>query len=671
MSLGLAVVSAPAGSTDRPDRDIEVVEVVAHPLSAEGLSQAVELLDGEELMREAQGTLGATLSNQPGIHAASFGQASSRPIVHGLGGARVRIMEDRIDALDASVASPDHAVTVDAFIADRIEVLKGPASLLYGSGAIGGVVDVHTGRIPHRIPERGLQGRLELRATDNAGQRNGALRLDGGSGVVAWHVDMYAREGDPYEIPGFAESERIRSAAKDAGSDEAFGVVPVSQFENLGGALGASYIVDRGFAGVALGRIENDYGLPGGHAEAEGETPGSALRSGPRLEMEQTRLDIEVGVRDPFAAFDNMNFRLGINDYEHREIEPAGEVATTVTNEAFEARLEASFDTRTRWRGTAGLQLSGREFSALGEEAFVPPVDSNALGLFWVGERGFERLDFETGARLEYVEHDSARGAGREFLAYGVSVGLLFPFANGWRLGVHSDYSARAPAAEELYSDGPHLATRTFELGDENLDVERAFNVGATLHYNDRAFEFTTTAYRSAFADFIYERFTGEVRDDLPVALFSQRNAIFSGLDIEATATVAEWTSGRARIRGAFDAVVAEIDVAGNDNLPRIPPARFSAGLRFEHGRVRAALDYTFVAGVNVADTAPLELPTDSYNDLRLHLGTEIAFGDRSLELFLNARNLTDDEQRAHTSFIKDFVPRPGRTIEAGLRLTF
>lgn len=657
----LALLTAP--SLVAADDNIEVVEVIAHPLSGEGLSQAAEVLDGEELLRAAQGTIGATLANQPGIHASSFGQASSRPIVHGLGGARVRVMEDRIDALDASVTSPDHAVTVDAFMADRIEVLKGPASLLYGSGAIGGVVDVHTGRIPHRVPPRPLQGRVELRAADNADRLNGALRLDGGAGAVAWHLDAFAREADPYTIPGFAAAERVRGMEHGDAVDEPFGVVPGSQFESAGAALGGSYLFGRGFVGLALARIESEYGLPGGHAEDEDGTP--------LLEMEQTRLDLEAAMADPFAVFDNVNFRVGINDYEHREIEPEGEIATTVTNEAFEVRVEASHGEGADWRGTMGLQLGGREFSALGEEAFVPPVESSSVGLFWVGERGFERFDLETGARLEFAEHDPAVGRSRNFTAYGVSLGLVAPFENGWQLGVHGDYSARAPVAEELYSDGPHLATRTFERGDAGLGVERAFNLSATLQYSDAAFEWMTTLYRTAFDDFIYGQFTGAMSEGLPVAAFTQRDATFAGLDMEAAVTVAAWTGGRARVRGLFDAVVAALEVDGNDNLPRIPPTRFGAGLALEFGRTSAALDYTYVSAVHTSDTAPLELPTSSYNDLRLHLGTTMAFGAGSLEIFLAGRNLTDDEQRAHTSFIKDFVPLPGRTIEAGLRLTF
>ncbi len=660
LALSLAM---PATVVAAEDGEVEEVVVEAHPLSGEGLSQAVEIIEGEELLKDAQASLGDTLAGQPGIHSSSFGAASSRPVIHGLGGPRVRIMEDRIDTLDASVASADHAVTVESFIADRIEVLKGPATLLYGSGAIGGVVDVHTGRIPHDRAHTPVSGRVELRGSDNADQATAAARLDGGGGAFAWHLDGFSRRADPYEIPAFARS--VRQRAGDGGGDGAFGILPGSQLESRGGALGVSHIGTAGFAGVAVSVVNNEYGLPG---PGEDE-PASAGQ--PVLDMEQTRIDVEAGRSEPFAGFDSINFRAALNDYAHQEIEPSGEPATKFSSEALDTRLELVYSDAGPWNGAIGMQYSDREFAALGEEAFVPPVDTRSLGVFWVGERPWGALDLETGLRVEIVEQDPASGAGRDFLAAGASLGLIRNFDSGWRLGLHADYSARAPASEELYSDGPHLATSSFELGNPALDEETAFNFAATVDFSDETFEWVTTVYLTRFSDFIFQRFTGGFEDGLAVQEYTQGDASFFGVDAEARVAIADRGAGRLFLTGSFDTVVAELDRAGNDRLPRLPPTRLGVGLAFEGRAVTASIDYRFVNTVERDKVAELELPTDSYSDLRVYVGTTLRSARYSLQLFLQGRNLADDEQRNHTSFIKDFAPLPGRTLEAGLRLKF
>ena len=258
--------------------NLEEVKVIGHPLSAEGLAQASVVLAGAELDRKLQGSIGATIAFEPGIHSTSFGEAVGRPVIHGQSGARVRVMEDRIDVMDVSVTSSDHATSIEPFIADRVEVLKGASTLLYGTGAIGGVVDVHTGRIPHEVPEKPVVGRAELRYADNADASVGAVRLDGGAGNLAWHLDGSSRDAGNYDIPGFAESARQRALeeaeleAGEEGEEEARGVLPGSDLNARGGAIGASYVSDRGFAGFAVSRMEAKYGLPGGHAhEEEGE----------------------------------------------------------------------------------------------------------------------------------------------------------------------------------------------------------------------------------------------------------------------------------------------------------------------------------------------------------------------------------------------------------------
>ncbi len=673
---------------------LEEVHVIGHPLSAEGLAQAATVLSGEDLQRKLQTSIGDTVALEPGMRSASFGQAAGRPVIHGLGGARVRVMEDRIDTLDVSVTSSDHATAVEPFVADRIEILKGSSTLLYGSGAIGGVVDVHTGRIPHALPKDGFAGKLELRGTDNADKKVGALRLDGGAKQFAWHVDAFGREADAYAIPGFAESDRLRAQeAADGGAaavDEARGTLPGSEFEASGGAIGLSYIGERGFAGLAVSTLDADYGLPGGHAEEEAEeelagaqqNAAAEIAGNPTLDMQQTRIDLEAGLEKPLAGIDSLNVRVGINDYQHREIEPDGAIATRFDNDAWEARLELVQQEWAGWNGALGLQYGEREFSALGEEAFVPAVDTTSAGLFWVGERSFALFDLETGLRVDRVEHSPLDLPERDFTTVSGSLGLLLPLTEQWSLGLQSDYSQRAPVGEELYANGAHLATQSFEQGNADLDEESAINLSATLRFATQRLHFESTLYRAQFKDFIYQLDTGVLADGLPLLAYAQGDANFTGLDAQADAVVSRWTSGDLSVRATFDTVRARLDqapIGGGNDLPRIPARRYGVGVEAHWSlnatweQLSVSVDYRQTAQQN--DVASFELPTDSFEDLSFYLGVDLNLGratrDTIATLFLQGRNLTDAEQRQHTSFIKDFAPAPGRSIEAGLRVRF
>ncbi|MFK7732404.1 MAG: TonB-dependent receptor plug domain-containing protein, partial [Pseudomonadales bacterium] len=329
--LSMAIAPGVGHAQENSSNQLEEVVVSSHPLSGEGLSQAVELVKGKELQRALDSNIGSTLSKLPGIRSASFGKAVGRPVIHGLGGPRIKVMEDRIDSLDVSVTSGDHAVGIDPFIAEKIEVLKGASTLLYGSGAIGGVVDVHTGRVPHTIPEDGISGGIETRFDTNTDGNATALKLNGGAGSFAWHLDAAIRDGDEYEIPGFAESSQLRALEEAEHEDEeeegeeheeheeeeARDILPGSQFESESFAIGASYIQDWGFVGLAFSRMEANYGLPGGHGHEEEHEEGEEEEGeeheeeegNPLLDLEQNRVDFELGVSNPFSIFSSLNVR--------------------------------------------------------------------------------------------------------------------------------------------------------------------------------------------------------------------------------------------------------------------------------------------------------------------------------------------------------------------------
>ncbi|MEM9622746.1 MAG: TonB-dependent receptor [Pseudomonadota bacterium] len=695
--LGLAIVvtQAPYAQTAEPGgpevaspEEIEELVIVAHPLSGEGLSQASEVLEGDELSRNLDTSIGDVLGTQPGIHSAQFGKAASRPVIHGLGGPRVRIMEDRIDTLDVSVTSADHAVTVEPFLANRIEVLKGASTLLYGSGAIGGVVDVHTGRIPHELTKFG--GGVESRYDNNTSGYATAAKLNGSTGGFAWHLDGAWKDGDDYRIPDFAESAAQRAAEEEEEHEEEEGEeheeeeearrrLPGSEFDTESFAAGGSWIGDWGLVGLAVSRLEANYGLPGGHGheeehdEEEEEEEHEEEEGNPTLEMEQTRVDLEIAIREPFAGFDSLNIRAGFNDYEHQEIEPSGEVGTDFSNEAWEVRGELMY-TFSSWRGAFGLQHTTREFSADGEEAFLSdPVDTDDTGAFWVAETDLANdMQLEVGLRLGRVDHDPETADSESFTTYAGSAGLVIPVGDAHEFGLLLDLSERAPVAEELYSDGEHLVTDSFELGDPNLNEERAQNLAATWRYRSQRWQAVLTAYYTEFSDFIYQQeipTPAGIDTELPVLQYQQEDATFMGVDLEISHTLIDNGEAQVVVSTMLDYVDAELDIDGNDHVPRIPPLRYGFGLQADWQLVQAGINYMRVTEQD--DTAPFELRTGAYEDLRAHVNFRWATESGMLDLFLSGKNLTNDEQRHHTSFIKDVAPAPGRTVEAGLRFSF
>ena len=449
--LGAAAFAGEAAGEEEPE-GIEEIIVLGHPLSGEGLAQASDVMSGEELDRKAAESIGATVGNEAGIHNSSFGVAVGRPVIHGLDGARVRIMEDRIDTLDVSVTSGDHAVTVDPFIAHQVEILKGSSTLLYGSGAIGGIVDVHTGRIPHNT-YNGVSGRLDLRSSDNGDGRNGSFRLNGGVGTLNWHLDGFSRRAGDYEIPSFAASARERAVEEEHHEDEEdhdeeehheeereeeefFGVLPGSGFDVRGGSAGFSIVGDGGFVvGVAVSKIGGRVRNPGDTATAmttimkKNITEKAKARKNitrtreeehgeegtPVADLDQTRVDFEAAMANPLPGFSSLNVRFGVNNYAHNEVEPSGEIGSAFENDAWEARAELSHEAVAGWEGTAGVQMGDRRFSVVGEEAFTPPVDTGTFGVFWVGERTLPGFQLEAGVRVDTVDHDPIRRRQQEF----------------------------------------------------------------------------------------------------------------------------------------------------------------------------------------------------------------------------------------------------------------
>jgi iron complex outermembrane receptor protein len=641
---------------------LEEMVVTATPLNSAvtDITQGVTVLEGDELSRLVSNTIGETLAMQPGVTASFFGAGSSRPIIRGLGGARVRVMDDGISSLDVSTVSVDHAVALEPLLVERVEVLRGPTTLLYGSGAVGGIVNTVTTRLPETLPEKAIDGRFEVRGDTVADERTGAFGIDGRAGRFVLHLDGVAREASDYRIPGSAEVD------PEEGEEAESGRLENSSLEAQSVAAGLGWIGDNTFVSVGVTRFETNYGVPGAHEEGEGGEEEEEEEEIIRIDMEQTRVDLKAGWSGT-GAIRSVRFRGAYNDYEHVELE-GEEIGTQFANDAFEGRLELTHAPLGAWEGAFGLQFDVREFSAIGDEAFVPPVDSTSLGAFIVEEGTFGDWRASLGARVEGQSQEPTGGESVDDTAYSLSAGAVRFFDKGNSVALNLSLAQRLPSAEELFSDGPHLATQTFEIGDPTLNVETSQHIELGWRHQSERFSASVAGFYTRFNDFIYLAPTGEIEDGLPVFLWTQADAEFAGLEAEFGARVAEIGRGEVDVRLFGDIVSGELVDGGN--LPQISPARLGARIEYHGDRIAAGIDSNFVFEQD--NVAQFETPTDGYTMLNADFSWSFPVGDSAnVDLFLRATNLLDEDARRHTSFVKDFAPLPGRNLAFGVRGRF
>lgn len=649
---------------------LERIEVSASAFgrSMLDLSQPVEIISGEDLDILSQASIGETLSSQLGVTSTYFGPASGRPVIRGLTGNRVRVQQDGIGSMDASALSPDHAVAIEPLLIDSVEVVKGPATLLYGNGAFGGVINMTDSRIPEELPFAPVSGAAEIRGDTAAGEKTVVARLDGGTEKFAWHVDAFTRKTDEVEIPVPAESEVLHEAEGHEGEEEEFsGVLENSDMETRGGAVGGSWIGENGFFGLSMSKYGSNYGVPGhAHAEEEGEHTEEEHEEGVRIDLNQTRYDLKGRRDNPFNGIESLKFRAGYNDYDHQEIE-AGAIATTFTNKEFDGRLEMVHAPLADWRGAFGMQLQNRDFAALGEEAYVPPTESQSIGLFLVEEREFDDWRVELGGRVEAQEQDSEGFASQSDTAISTSAGLVRKLDEAQSMGVNLTRAQRVPDIEERYSNGPHLATLQFEIGNPALGNETANNIDLTWRKAGEGLNWTVNLFYNRVNDFIYLQNTGNEIDELPVAMYTQADAVLRGYEAEIVFPLLAADTDELDLRLFSD--YTEGSLVDGGNLPRIPPLRLGLGL-----------DYTgskWTAGINAIrydeqdELAAFELPTKGYTMLDASIGYRIFTPHVDWNLFLRASNLLDEEARRHTSFLKDLAPLPGRNFTLGVRAGF
>ncbi len=631
-------------------KDLDAVVVTASPLrdTANALSKPAEVLAGERLDEQRAATLGETLAKIPGVQTSNFGPGVGRPILRGLDGPRVAILSDGLASQDVSTVSQDHAPAVEPFLADQIEVLKGPSTLLYGSGAIGGVVNVVDGRIPEAAIDGGFSGRAEMRF--DGGDKDGntdMARVDGGTDKFALHADAVYRNAKDYDTP-------------DGRQQNSF-------IDTKSGGVGGSLVGDWGFVGVSASRLEDNYGNPG--------EPGN-LAEGQRgvwLRLRQDKYDLKGALNDPWGEGSSLRYSFGHTGYTHTEFE--GDAPGTVFNKnANEGRVEAAFAPVDGWRTAVGLQGSQSRFEAIGEEGFVPRTSTRSLGVFGVARKNWDAFQVDVGARVDKTKAEPDGMASRSFTPASVSLAGAWKLDEHWRLTANLDRAERAPAEEELFADGPHIATLSYEIGNPDMKKEAANQIELGLQYQSGLVDAKVSAYYNRYDNFIYVADTGngwywdEEDRDLPIRQWTQADARFHGFEGEATFHLANNDTGAWDLRVFGDTVQGSL--ADGGNLPRIPPSRLGGELRWEgtNGWRASAAATRYNRQDKVATD---ETPTSGYTMVDAHIAYHVDAGRTAWEVFLDGNNLADEKARVHTSFLKDDVMLPGRNASFGVRVFF
>ena len=664
--LATAAAAQTAAIAPEPQADIEEVVVTAAPfaVSADALTTAIDIIDRAELdVAPAQG-LGDLLSNQPGLRSTFFGPGASRPVIRGLAGPRVQVLTNGVGQVDASALSPDHQVATDPAEARQIEILRGPATLLYGGSAIGGVVNIIDERIASTPAAGGLDGRFSAQASsvDDGVQVSGALKA--GRGPFVFSADALHRTADDYAIPGSAESRRLAELEGEEPEDSE--VVENSAVELTTYGAGVSYVTDRGFLGASLKRTDTTYGVPGhAHHHEEGEEEGEEEEEAPvTIDLEQIRLDVRGEIELNLGLFDRLRGSVGAADYEHVELEGT-EVGTRFVSDGAEGRFELIQREREGWSGAVGVQALTRTLTATGEEAYVPSTDISEAGIFTLQRVDREPVGFEGGLRIDQRRLESQAGT-REFTNVSASAGIFTRPREGSFLGLSLSRNQRAPTEAELFAFGEHAATRAFEIGDADLESEIAYSLELAGHFELDRLEVDLHLFGALYEGFIDLRATGgETDEGVQIFAYRQTNADFYGLEAEAEFEL--WRDGdrELNLEGAFDFVRGSTDLG---QPARIPPYSLTGRLAYEMDGLEGRLEVRRVGKQN--QVAAFELPTDGYTMVNAFLSVDVP-GVNGAKLFLEGRNLTDEEAREHASFLKDLAPLPGRNFRAGLAYRF
>lgn len=694
-AASLSVLAGAARAEDTPQTrpsdpatQLDEVIVTADPLgrSKDDVISNVAVVGGDELVHRRQATLGETLSGVPGVNADTFGGGASRPVIRGQTAPRVKVMNDGAGIIDASEISPDHAVSGEMLLVEGVEILRGPSALIYGGGAIGGAVNLIDKKIPTAVPRDGGEGAAEVRLGTADDERAGVVGMTVGAGGLALRLEASTRRADDYRVP-FYTPPAHEDHDHDEEASEGFDRLTGSFSSAQSATIGASWIGSRGYFGAAYTEQHGRYGLPGHSHEYEGcHLHGLSLHCGehghddedddhdhdhdheegeaPVVDLVSRRLDVRGEWRDPVAGIERIRFRGGHTDYAHDEIEH-GAVATTFANQGSDARIEIQHAPIAGLRGVFGVQTSDSDFIAGlpgQDEQFIPQSRTRNTAVFLVEEKRMGDWRVEGALRQEWQR---AKAVGRpdvEHNPFSASLAVTWDFAPGYAASISAARSQRAPHVQELYADGVHLATNTYELGAADLSEETVQSVELGLRKTQGPLTAAFSLYRYAYDGYIFAE-TLDQYEDFRLIRYAQADATFTG--IEGEVRYAFRSDLSATVFG--DRVRASLD--GGGPLPRMPAARL--GLRVDGYRGPWSGNVEYVRVFDQDRVADFETATPGYNMLNATAAFDFEAGGMSSQVFVRGTNLLDETALNHASFISTLAPLRGRNIVVGLRTRF
>ena len=683
--LGIFFLSTSSLGFNAVAADNEIYKLDDFYITSTGIKQytsksarPVTVLSGEELQKKMGTTIGDTLKNELGITSQSFGPGVGTPVIRGQSGPRVRVLQNSIGNNDVSSLSPDHANGVNPISAERIEVLRGPSTLLYGNGAIGGIVNVIDNRIPEQVPDKLLGGVVAQRYDSASDLTSSALKLDGGKDKFAFHLDGFYNDQNNTHIGGQQIDESAARATDPTleGTpvlNNPNGVIPNSNARSRGGSAGASVIGDIGLVGAAINSLENNYGIP----------PNGTGGAPVRVQMNQTKYDFKGQLNQPFALAKELRLKFGYTDYKHVELDN-GEAATTFLNKTYESRLELEHQPLGIVKGVMGFQSVNSDFSALGAEALVPKSKIDSYGLFAVESFKIKDITYELGLRGEWqgISPETTYSS-VSYVPLSGSVSALWDITKQHQLSLGVTQSQRAPQIQELFSNGVHEATMSYEKGDVNLQKEISYNLDLGYKFNTSWMTSELNLFNNWVNDYIYQQQDYQVYNEViedfqlicsdpgacvPVLQSAQANAIFRGFEAKTLFTIMQNHYGAVDLTLFGDYTRGTFEQGGN--VPRMPPLRYGFELSYEKNDLTTQARLTRGEAQN--DAGENQSNTPGY--LLLNLGAQYqlaTFHQSEVQLFAAGKNMLNENIRNSTSYLRNFAPDPGRSAEIGIRVSY
>lgn len=653
-TLSLSLLILLSMSVQAHEAELDDIQVIEHE-DSQGLVDfvpSVTKIKGEELTKRRQTSIGDTLSSEAGVQSTSFGPSASRPVIRGLDGDRIRVLQNSLGTLDASTQSLDHAIPVDTLTIDQMEIVRGPMSLLYGSSAVGGIVNLVTNRI-HYEYEEGLFSKFLVQGETVNNGVSSAAHLNYGKNKWMFHVDGSTRNLGDQEIPGYAATSKVRKADPTLDSKDK---LPNSFNKQDNVAVAVSRILDHGYYGLSFNHFNTLYG--------------SVAEEAVTIDMTQNRFEFHGEYRPQGGAIRKYKLKSAQSNYFHKELED-GATGTVFRNSGNESRLEA-VNQSANINGVTGIQTQIFDFSAKGDEAFLPGSKNTKAALFTFQQLSVGKNAFRAGARVESIDirKKSSSNFGssdqKNYLGMNASLGHCYDFSKKNTLESTISISERAPTFQELYANGEHVATGTFEQGDSTLIKEKATAFEVTFKATGTKNIFTGSIYSQVFKDYISLNPTGADSGGVPVFAYEQVDALFYGIDLDNRNEIKKLEKGSLFLVNKFDLVRAK-DTDSGKNLPRISPPRFTTGLEYQTEKWSGDVEVQYVA--HQTKTAPVETRTEDYALTNIGYTYHIVGETRSVDIFGRVRNIFDVEARNHVSTLKDVAPLPGRNFVIGAQI--